>query len=296
MTRKMPRPYHAAAQTAVAPPSDSAPSVESRGSSAIPLRTADEPAPAAPASPSPATRSFDAAKYCKPFCSFMTANPTVYHAVDALAAELVSHGYTKLSERDLWTDKLERGGKYFFERNGSSLIAFNIGDKYEAGNGAAVSAAHVDALAARVKPVSTKPTKQGFVQLGVAHYGGALSQTWFDRDLSIGGRVFVKDSKSGAISKKLVKLDWPIARIPTIAPHFGIPPEGQANRETRMVPIIGLDNSDLVVKQEDMAAPPLRGAGGIFATSQPERLVKAIAKELEVEDCKHLPRTTTSPY
>lgn len=68
-------------------------------------------------------------------------------------------------------------------------------------------AGHVDALTARLKPVSTKKTTAGYVQLGVAPYAGALNTTWWDRDLSVGGRVLVKEG--GKIVTKLVKLDWP---------------------------------------------------------------------------------------
>ena len=69
-------------------------------------------------------------------------------------------------------------------------------------------AGHVDALTARVKPVSNKRTTAGYLQLGVAPYAGGLNSTWWDRDLGIGGRVLVKDSK-GKINTRLVKLGWP---------------------------------------------------------------------------------------
>lgn len=240
--------------------------------------------------------SFSPEAYIKPFLSFMTENPTVYHAISHFHSQLESEGFTYLSERELWADKLSAGGKYFFSRNGSGLIAFTVGEKYKPGNGAAIIASHIDALTTKVKPVSTKATKQGFVQLGVAQYAGALNQMWFDRDLGIGGRVFLKNSKSGVVSTKLVKLDWPIARIPSIAPHFGIPAEGQANRETRMVPIIGLDNSDLfgVVKNETVGTN-LQGATGTFAATQPQRLVEVIAGQIGVKDCKWKPTTGLFP-
>lgn len=70
-------------------------------------------------------------------------------------------------------------------------------------------AGHVDALTARLKPISNKKTSAGYVQLGVAPYAGALNSTWWDRDLGIGGRVLVKDEKTGKITTKLVKLGWP---------------------------------------------------------------------------------------
>ncbi|MCJ1434290.1 hypothetical protein MMC27_003657 [Xylographa pallens] len=228
--------------------------------------------------------------YTQPFLSFISENPTVFHTVDYFSKQLSSHGFTKLSERDLWTDKLEKGGKYFYDRNGSGLIAFTIGSEYKSGNGVAIIASHIDALSARLKPISAKSTKAGYVQLGIAPYAGGLNQTWIDRDLGIGGRVLLKDERNGKISTKLVKLDWPIARIPSLAPHFGIAAEGQANKETRMVPIVGLDNTDIdekkVVQEEGRAS--LLGGAGTFVSTQPARLVKAIAGEMGIQNSSNI--------
>lgn len=130
--------------------------------------TEESPRSSKPRPPLAANRSNDDFKpidFAKPFCRFLTRNPTVFHAVDAIGRLLEKHGYTKLSERDLW--KLERGGKYYVERNGSSLIAFAVGTAYEAGNGVAMIAGHVDALTAKVKPVPGLKTTEGFVQLGM---------------------------------------------------------------------------------------------------------------------------------
>lgn len=118
------------------------------------------------------------------------------------------HTCVKLPAREDWTGKITAGGKYFVTRNGSSTIAFTVGKAYKPGNGVAIVAGHIDALTAKVKPVSKKPTTAGYVQLGVAPYAGALNETWWDRDLSIGGRVIVRD-ESGKTTSKLVKLDWP---------------------------------------------------------------------------------------
>src|SRR2546423_1405769 len=108
------------------------------------------PSPAAvPGSPIPA-RDISPESYAKPFCDFMTANPTVFHAVDSFASRLRDHGYEHLSERDTWTKVLKPGGKYYCSRNGSSLIAFAIGKDYQSGNGVGVVAGHVDALAAKL--------------------------------------------------------------------------------------------------------------------------------------------------
>ena len=230
----------------------------------------------------------DVESYTQPFLSFISENPTTFHAVETVCKRLESHGFTTLSERDSWKGKLSRGGKYCFTRNGSSVIAFVVGDSYEPGNGASVIASHIDALTTRVKPIPTLSTKAGYLQLGVAPYAGALNSTWWDRDLGVGGRVLVKDSKTGKIETKLVKLGWPIARIPTLAPHFGAAADlSHPNKETEMVPIIGLDNANSDDQPSDkQRSLSFVGGAGTFTATQPERLVKAIAGEMNIQDCK----------
>lgn len=182
----------------------------------------------------------------------------------------------QLPARDDWAGKVQPGGKYYVTRNGSTLIAFTVGKSYKAGSGVAMVAGHIDALTARLKPVSAKPSKAGYVQLGVAPYAGGLNQTWWDRDLSIGGRVIVRDEDTGKTGARLVKIDWPVAKIPTLAPHFGVGMFGSSNKETQAVPIIGLESS-----ADDAAAAPL-GPDGCFVNTQPPRLVKLIARQLGI--------------
>ena len=234
--------------------------------------------------PSRPIKPVDVRAYTEPFLSFITENPTVFHAVAAVGKRLESHGFIKLSERDSWTSKLSKGGKYFFERNGSSIIAFAVGKGFQPGNGASVIASHIDALTTRLKPISNLSTKAGYVQLGVAPYAGALNNTWWDRDLGIGGRVLVKDNQTGKIEKRLVELGWPIARIPTLAPHFGAAANlSNPNKETEMVPIIGLEDTDVTDQSSEA-----NHMGGVrtFTATQPKRLVKAIAGELNIQDCE----------
>lgn len=222
-----------------------------------------------------ATKSIDPADYTQPYLDFMTNNPTVFHAVDAVLKELDAAGYEYLSERTHWSVK--PGGKYYAQRNGSSLIAFSIGKNYKAGNGFGIVAGHIDAITVKLKPVSKLPTKVGYVQLAVAPYASGLSTTWWDRDLGIGGRVLVKSG--GKIETRLVKLDWPIAKVPTLAEHFGEPAMGPFNKETQMVPIIGLDNEDVT----GIPSPKIDIKPGTFAATQPPRLVKAISNKLGID-------------
>ena len=114
-----------------------------------------------------------------------------------------------------------------------------------------------------------------------------MNSTWWDRDLGIGGRVLVKEDDK--IVTKLVSLSWPIAKIPTLAPHFGSAAVGPFNKETQMVPIIGLESSSesglVAFKSGDgYSKPPLIGHGKWsrphFTSTQPPALVRAIGREL----------------
>ncbi|KAK9453623.1 aminopeptidase I zinc metalloprotease-domain-containing protein [Dipodascopsis uninucleata] len=210
------------------------------------------------------------------FIEFMYDNPTTYHATEAFADMLCKAGFTYLSERVSWKNKLSRGGKFFTTRNGSSLVGFVIGADYEGGNGAGMVACHIDALCAKIKPLSKKSPVEGYTMLGAAPYAGAMSSTWWDRDLGLGGRVVIKNDND-VIQTKLIHLPYPIARIPTLAPHFGAPSQGPFNKETQMTPIIGLEPGNPAENEllpEEVGAP--------LADKHNIRLLRIVAKELGV--------------
>ena len=227
-------------------------------------------------------KEVDPEDYTRPFLDFITKNPTAFHAVRHFEVQLVERGYKPLSERDLWTSTIKPGGKFYVSRNDSSLIAFAVGKDYKPGNGIGIIGGHIDALTVKLKPIPKLPNKAGYVQLGVAPYAGGLNTTWWDRDLGIGGRVLIRDGKTGKIRTELVRIDVPIARIPTLAPHFGAAAYGPFNPETQMVPIVGLDNSD--ISGHPRIHEPLNIKAGTFASTQPERLVRVVSKVLGIED------------
>ncbi|MCK9468998.1 MAG: M18 family aminopeptidase [Porticoccaceae bacterium] len=147
---------------------------------------------------------------------FLAASPTPFHAVANLAAMLDKAGFRQLDEGADWS--LEKGQGYYCTRNGSSIIAFVKGRHELLGTGIRMVGAHTDSPCLMVKPQPEVITK-GYVKLGVEVYGGALLNPWFDRDLSIAGRVVYRDGR-GELRHCLVDFAEPVAVIPSLAIHL----------------------------------------------------------------------------
>ena len=170
--------------------------------------------------------------------------PSAYHAVASAAALFEKAGFELIRERDNWASSVRPGGKYYLTRNGSSIVAFAVGAKWKPGNPIGMIGAHTDSPCLRVKPVSKK-TGNGFLQIGVETYGGGIWHSWFDRDLSVAGRVLVKESATGNFVQKLVKVDRPILRVPTLAIHLHRQSNFDPNKEDELLPIAGLAAAEL---------------------------------------------------
>ncbi|ORZ31340.1 aminopeptidase I zinc metalloprotease-domain-containing protein [Catenaria anguillulae PL171] len=187
------------------------------------------------------------------FLEFVNASPSPFHAVAEARRRLDAAGFTALKERECWDGKLVPGGKYYFTRNASSVIAFVVGQKFKPGNGFSMVAAHTDSPCLKLKPVSGK-TKNGYLMVGVQTYGGGLWHTWFDRDLGVAGRVIVNGKEH-----KLVKIDEPILRIPTLAIHLdrAVNDGFTFNKENHLIPVLA---SVAEAELNAPAAPKVEGA------------------------------------
>ncbi|EMR12336.1 aminopeptidase 2 [Methylophaga lonarensis MPL] len=148
---------------------------------------------------------------------FIDASPTPFHAVATMQAALLKAGFQELKETTAW-GTLEAGG-YFLTRNASSIIAFFLPENVNlAETGMHMVGAHTDSPCLKVKPQPEK-VSQTLWQLGVEVYGGALLNPWFDRDLSMAGRVSFLDSK-GALKHALIDFEQAVAVIPSLAIHL----------------------------------------------------------------------------
>lgn len=174
---------------------------------------------------------------------FLKRAVTPFHAVEALKAQLQTAGFQALD----YSQPVLPGGKYYRVGNGSTIMALVVGPEGWQARGIALAGAHTDSPTLLVKP---KPEKnsQGYAQLGVEVYGGALLNPWFDRDLSLAGRVSYQ--RQGSVGSALVDFKRAIAIIPSLAIHL----DREANRsrsinpQTDIVPLVGQNMSDWSIR------------------------------------------------
>jgi aspartyl aminopeptidase len=153
----------------------------------------------------------DAARRLLAFCD---ASPSPFHACTTSAAMLTEAGFTRLAEDAAWPAD---PGRYFVVRGGT-LVAWAVPARHQPHDGFRIVGAHTDSPNLRIKP---KPdmTRAGYRQLGVEVYGGALTNTWLDRELGISGRVAVRRDGNG-VFVKLLRIDRPVFCIPQLAIHL----------------------------------------------------------------------------
>ena len=196
--------------------------------------------------------------------SFIDESPTCFHVVYNLKKRLLEAGYVELKESEEWKlsgAKAGKGGKYFVTRNDSSIISFKI-PKNDF-KGFYMIASHSDSPSFKVKENPEMEIPGAYIKLNVEKYGGMLCAEWFDRPLSVAGRLIVKDKKGGVVTK-LVNVDRDLLMLPALAIHMNREANDgyKYNAQKDMLPIFGDDSSkdkffDVVakaagVKKEDI--------------------------------------------
>lgn len=156
---------------------------------------------------------------------FINNSPTPFHAVKNMSEILELAGFQRLQETEQWSlQNKQQGERFYVTRNDSSIIAFQLNTS-PIENGIRMLGAHTDSPCLKVKP-NPEIINNHYLQLGVEVYGGALLNPWFDRDLSLAGRVSFLN-EAGAIDYQLINLDKAIAIIPSLAIHL----DREANTE-----------------------------------------------------------------
>jgi len=147
--------------------------------------------------------------------NFIDASPSPWHAVDSVAKLLKKNGFKPLIENQPW--QFKKNGRYYVVRDGASIIAFVIGNQALADTGFRIVGAHTDSPGLRLKPKAAF-SSQGIAQLGVEVYGGPILATFTDRDLSLAGRVIVREGE--ALVARHVQFNSSIVRLPNLAIHM----------------------------------------------------------------------------
>ena len=147
---------------------------------------------------------------------FLADSPTPFHAVKQLKQLLTAQGFEQLAEDSSWS--LKPGGRYFVVRNGSSIVAIRTGPVHPTDGGLRLIGTHTDSPCLKIKP-APEISRQGFLQLSVEIYGGVLLSPWFDRDLSLAGRVTCR-MENGEINSLLTDFRRPVATVPSLAIHL----------------------------------------------------------------------------
>lgn len=179
----------------------------------------------------------------KELIKFLNESPNAFLAIENIAKVLKDNGYIELDEKKKFN--IKKGNKYFVTRNGSSIIAFNVGKSLK-DPCLLVSASHDDCPSFKLKPESII-YQNGYLKLNTEVYGGALLYPWLDRPLSIAGRLIVKDKK-GNIKAKNYDYSKPFCIIPSVAIHLNreANTDLKLNPQIDMLPICGLEEKNLL--------------------------------------------------
>ncbi|CCK68860.1 aspartyl aminopeptidase KNAG_0B04250 [Huiozyma naganishii CBS 8797] len=233
--------------------------------------------------------SSTATNYPQEFVKFLNASHTPYHATHNIKCHLLDNGFQELSERDSWNGKVLKCGKYFVTRNNSSIIGFVVGGMWAPGNPIAIVGGHTDSPTLRIKPIS-KRTAEGYLQVGVECYGGGIWHSWFDKDLAVAGRVMVSDPETGKTVAKLVDINKPLLKIPTLAIHLDIDvnQKFEFNKESQLLPVAGLVKETNATETADSVRKDYFSSIKETIERHHEELLNLIAKELDIKSTKEI--------
>lgn len=182
----------------------------------------------------------------KRLLSFLDASPVNFLAVKNLTEELQQHGYHRIDTTEA-LGTVKAGDKFFVTKNDSSIYAFQIGRKPLAETGFHMICAHCDSPTFRIKPHAEIDCEGGIVKLNTEVYGGPIMSTWFDRPLTLAGRVIVKGKDVMTPTTLLLHVKRPLLQISNLAIHFNrqVNDGVKLSRQKDVLPILGIINDEL---------------------------------------------------
>jgi aspartyl aminopeptidase len=169
---------------------------------------------------------------------FIHSSPSPFHVVKNLEDLLLSKGFRKLELTDRWS--LAQGEKCYITRNGSALIAFELGSGDVGENGFRLIGSHTDSPSFRIKPSPEMVVENSYLRLNTEVYGGPILNTWLDRPLGIAGRVSLKGQDPLHPETKLVHLSKPLLVIPNQSLHMNrqVNEGMELNKQKDMLPLV----------------------------------------------------------
>ncbi len=209
--------------------------------------------------------------------NWLDASTCNFLAVDTIRRELEAAGFSRLLPGESWN--LKKNGRYYLTKNDSAIFAFIVGNRPAEEAGFRIIAAHSDSPCFKIKPNAEIYGDGGVVSLNVEKYGGGIMYTWFDRPLSISGRVMTAGDDALHPVTHLVDLKRPVAFIPHLAIHFNraVNEGNPLSVQKDMKPVVGYYDADTIAD--------LKKKGGIVKTLVADHLGINPAEILEYELC-----------
>lgn len=181
--------------------------------------------------------------FAREVIEFIDESPSTYHVVKNCSDILDENGFERIMPREKW--EIKKGGKYFLKKSSSTIIAFTVGEDFDVKNGFKIFGAHTDSPCFRIKP-NPEIITENVVRLNTEVYGGPILSTWFDRPLSIAGRVIVKGENSFFPRTVKIKIDEPLLTIPNLAIHQNREVNNgvRIDKQNDVLPVISLINKN----------------------------------------------------
>ena len=182
----------------------------------------------------------------KRLLSFLDASPVNFLAVKNITEELEQNGFRRVDATEA-LGEVKAGDKLFVTKNDSSVYAFQIGKKQLAESGFHMICAHCDSPTFRIKPNAEISCEGGIVKLNTEVYGGPIMSTWFDRPLTLAGRVIVRDTDVMHPQTMLLHIKRPLLQISNLAIHFNrqVNDGVKLSKQKDVLPLLGIISSEL---------------------------------------------------